>query len=590
MSDATIDRINALTSNARSTWLGLFSVLVFAVVTLVRIEHIDFYGVDRGTQLPLVNITVPTYIFFYAAPILIFAIYGYLHLYLIRLWDALSVAPAWIGRTRLGDAVSPWLITDAALSLREILRRDGCAKRRETDYTSMILNFVISWLSGPFILGWIWCQSMPARDIWMTSLGGLMFAGSLAMGSVSLRLLLIRMRHKDRPQPNFARITANYGGTLLALCAFVLLLSWGRTMEPLFPRDIVNAKGEIIGQSHWIPLADIDLQDQRLTDRPTGWLPYSIARREALASWCKRDPVADCANLTDDEDHAFNDEWRIKRTAQINDLRKPTHLNHLKPDVVPTTTVVRHIPDDFPDMDWTTDLKLDIEVTVPNLPVLQRRLDLRDADLRGAFLAGTNLTAATLSGLNARNADLERVQLTYADLSKSDLSGAGLSHANLRGAQMQGAILWEAQMQGANLSLSLLTGRPDRPTIDNDTDLSASTNDGGALRSVDLTPARFNHETDWRRVFLDASVRVSPDFRRTMEFPCQWIWAETANAGKPLPDDMFFAMWRGWLISLRGTDRNWTDIAPHEWHDVAPIAPPDWCRFDPDAPRFTRGR
>ena len=41
MSDATVKRIDALTANARSTWLGLFSVLVFAVVTLVSVEHIE---------------------------------------------------------------------------------------------------------------------------------------------------------------------------------------------------------------------------------------------------------------------------------------------------------------------------------------------------------------------------------------------------------------------------------------------------------------------------------------------------------------------------------------------------------------------
>ncbi|MEL7089548.1 MAG: hypothetical protein AAGL98_14100, partial [Planctomycetota bacterium] len=112
--DPDIARINALTSNARSTWFALLTVLVFVGITLMGVEHIDFYGVDRSTQLPLLNIGVPTFLFFYAAPVLVAVLYGYFHLILIRLWDALSVAPKSFKGRRLGDAVNPWLVTDAA--------------------------------------------------------------------------------------------------------------------------------------------------------------------------------------------------------------------------------------------------------------------------------------------------------------------------------------------------------------------------------------------------------------------------------------------------------------------------------------------
>ena len=44
-----IDRIDALTRNARNTWFTLLAALVFVSVTLMGVEHIDFYGVDRAT-------------------------------------------------------------------------------------------------------------------------------------------------------------------------------------------------------------------------------------------------------------------------------------------------------------------------------------------------------------------------------------------------------------------------------------------------------------------------------------------------------------------------------------------------------------
>jgi len=117
-----IARINALTTNARTTWFVLLGVLVFVGITLMSVQHIDFYGVDRATKLPLVDVAVPTPFFFIAAPLLIAAVYGYFHLYLIRLWDALSAAaPRHEGRP-LGDTIAPWLVTDAALHLRRWLR------------------------------------------------------------------------------------------------------------------------------------------------------------------------------------------------------------------------------------------------------------------------------------------------------------------------------------------------------------------------------------------------------------------------------------------------------------------------------------
>ena len=65
-----VSRIDALTRNARTTWFGLLGVLVFVGVTLMSVEHIDFYGVGRSTDLPLVNVSVPTRLFFAAAVLL----------------------------------------------------------------------------------------------------------------------------------------------------------------------------------------------------------------------------------------------------------------------------------------------------------------------------------------------------------------------------------------------------------------------------------------------------------------------------------------------------------------------------------------
>jgi hypothetical protein len=189
-----LDRINALTRNARQTWFALLAALVFVGITLMGVEHIDFYGVDRATKLPLVSVEVPTRAFFIAAPILIAAIYGYFHLYLIRLWDALGAAPARLNGIRLGDAIAPWLVADAALDYRARNRSDNSTTQRALEFPAALLNLLLAWGFGLFVLAAFWWMSMPARLPWMTSLAGASFLVSLFTGGASLAAMIHRLR------------------------------------------------------------------------------------------------------------------------------------------------------------------------------------------------------------------------------------------------------------------------------------------------------------------------------------------------------------------------------------------------------------
>jgi hypothetical protein len=197
-SDASdsVARVNAITTNARNTRFVLLGVLVFVGITLMGVQHIDFYGVDRATQLPLVYVEVPTRSFFVAAPILTAAIFGYFHPYLIRLWDAISVAHDEIDDWPLGDAVSPWLVTDAALHLRSSLRKTPCTTPRAMEGPAMALNLALAWAwgFGLVVLGFLWWLSMPARSWGITLIAGGALLVSLFVGAASLVMMILRMR------------------------------------------------------------------------------------------------------------------------------------------------------------------------------------------------------------------------------------------------------------------------------------------------------------------------------------------------------------------------------------------------------------
>jgi uncharacterized protein YjbI with pentapeptide repeats len=78
--------------------------------------------------------------------------------------------------------------------------------------------------------------------------------------------------------------------------------------------------------------------------------------------------------------------------------------------------------------------------------------DLRNADLREAYLIRTKL-----NGANLINADLTGAILIRADLSDAYLQNANLCGANLRGAILSGANLTNADLRGANLARANLT-------------------------------------------------------------------------------------------------------------------------------------
>jgi uncharacterized protein YjbI with pentapeptide repeats len=79
-----------------------------------------------------------------------------------------------------------------------------------------------------------------------------------------------------------------------------------------------------------------------------------------------------------------------------------------------------------------------------------RKIDLRDANISGAFLAIAWLEGANLSGANLAGTDLVGTYLGDALLMGTDFYGADLRDSILGGADLSGADLRKARLEGAN--------------------------------------------------------------------------------------------------------------------------------------------
>lgn len=516
--DHCLDRINALTRNARNTWFALLAALVFVTITLMSVEHIDFYGVNRATQLPLVNVSVPTLYFFAAAPVLIAAIYGYLHLYLIRLWDALGAAPTQLNGIRLGDAVTPWLVTDAALGWRAYKRDDCSITPRALERSAMLLNPLLVWVSGILVLAALWWFSMPARTLWITGLAGLSLFVSLFAGAASLAAMLTRLRHLDQAREAniFAKAHSTFSLIFLVLVLFIAALSFERTT----------------GLSH--RLAPVNLFGEDIMVRPAGWLPYDIAKSEFFTLWCDRELQSENCDKLETKVAAFDAGFKSYSKLELADQIHPVW--HKKG---------RHKP------------------------------NFGGADLRKSFLAGANLTNAQLQhailvGSQISWANLRDVQMQKANLRRAQMQGVNLTRAKMQETELTGA-----QLQGAKFNFSILTGSPKETNDLKKANLSKSANRGGALRFVDLSSAIFDSMTDFRNAFLDGSVALHQDFRTQMGNPCQWV-------NKVVEDDAtFYGYWRGWVEANSSAPKSdkWNRIAPREYQNVTAIPPPEGCTW-----------
>jgi uncharacterized protein YjbI with pentapeptide repeats len=84
--------------------------------------------------------------------------------------------------------------------------------------------------------------------------------------------------------------------------------------------------------------------------------------------------------------------------------------------------------------------------------------DLREADLTGAFLRGSQFINADLREARLAYADLMDAFLPRADLTGADLTGANLEAAVLTGANLRDAVFAGADLRGAVLFRADTTG------------------------------------------------------------------------------------------------------------------------------------
>ncbi|HMR53111.1 pentapeptide repeat-containing protein, partial [Amaricoccus sp.] len=414
--EAQIERINQVSAMARTSWIALLGYLAFVGVTLLGVEDADFFVPSRQTQLPLVDVSIPTASFFLFAPILATALYVYLHIILLKLWDAIAdlTEPTTADGQPVGDALVPWLVNDWALSVRG----GPFLPARPLRGLGNLASFLLVWAATPLALYFFWLWSMPAHRPFLTLFLAACFLIALAAGITGWQTAhawlsgnrpppsehpplwtalreLLRRRHPARVRILAAalRDSLRRHAGLWALGLLLAYVSLVRTAWPTADQP---------------PLARANVSNVELVDLPAGWRDWETARTAFRETWCKREGL-DMAVCGQPRGPGADP---LPRQAAHD--RREWCLVH---EIAACDRIFADLDTDFAE-DWRTERAS----AIADLP----QLDLRGRDLRN--IVGENVTL-----VGAR------------------LAGARLEGAYLSGARLEGANLSEARLEGANL-------------------------------------------------------------------------------------------------------------------------------------------
>ncbi|MDP5216594.1 pentapeptide repeat-containing protein [Ruegeria sp. 2205SS24-7] len=520
---SAVDRINELSKIARTSWFGLLAYLAFAGVTLLGVQDADFFIDSRQTALPLIGVEIPTRDFFVFGPILGTALVVYLHLYLLKLWEALATAPPRPKGEALSLQVTPWLINDLGLALR----RDGAFHRRPMDWLSHLVTFLLVFAIGPIVTGYFWVRYWPAHELGYSILNALLFTLTTMTMLSSLFTAVTRLRYGMTYRGGWWHLLALVPTLAIAVPTIALTIAKTDGPESLGPfrgvtewaYDRTNKALVAISPLHRphpagypLRIARADLREVVFTPLPDDWLAHEVHRRQFRVDWCARqglDPET-CGRASEDGGLDRHNETARAKWCEENrydpGFQCDDHFSRLEARFAEA---------------WKTERRAALSALASWSP---RNKDLRHADLARTVILAADLRVAQMQGAVLREAeiqgaDLRAAEMQGADLSEAEILGADLSFADMRGADWAGgtsaALAQSADIRGSDsltqVRLSSLIGDartllPDTPDPGTGQPLFipscwVSEPEGWSVLVENLSPSGFS-EDDMRADFL----------------------------------------------------------------------------------------
>ena len=265
-----LDHVKELSDSAQKVFLSLLVGCVYCWLTIATTTDIDLLTDSASSPLPIIQTPISVVSFFRIAPAILLFVYGYLLLYLQRLWEGLAELPAIFpdGRT-LPQRASSWLLNGLVSAHRFRLQDKRPAFR---PVQTFVVGFLIWWIIPLTLLG-LWVRAFPRHEYGITiiQLGvfGLALWGEFWC-YIQARATL-KGRGGERPWYSYGLMAC--GGAIvpclmLFLCLYFFLLAPRQcTTENFFSfRDFVHSVKDVI--LYW---GTANIQDADVSTKPLNW-------------------------------------------------------------------------------------------------------------------------------------------------------------------------------------------------------------------------------------------------------------------------------------------------------------------------------
>lgn len=370
-------------------------------LTLAATIDAELLTNSASSELPIIATKIPIVGFYWAAPLCLLALYGYFHLFLLRLWEELAELPAVFPDGKpLDKKVYPWLLNDLVRAYLVYLKDNP----PPLFHLQKWFCIGLAWWMVPLTMVALWLRYLPRHDWAGTSLHVILVVTAIVAGFLFHRLAATTLRRENRGIPPQMVKIYPHGAVVLGVGLALGGMSVGAIegvntgFKAAEVRSWAPAAFALLGYSPFADFREVDV-----STRPENWMGKHAEERALVKGAYLKGKNLRYANAS----RAF----LVNADLSYSDLQGS----------------------------------------------VMQGADLRGANLEFARLQGADLELANLKGANLYGADLEGAGLNGADLqgatlSRANLQGASLYHANLEGADLEATNLQGASLQEANLS------------------------------------------------------------------------------------------------------------------------------------------
>ena len=469
-----LGQVLELAKNAGRTLVFLIGACVYSWLTIGTTTDARLLTTFVSSPLPVIEASIPLYLFYLVVPVILLALYLYLHLQLLDLWQEVAALPAVFPDGKaISQKISPWLLAVLVRSFSRAHRWD-----RSPRILARGISLALTWWIAPLTLAVFWLRYLPKHDL----IGSILQVALIGLGS----FLGVWSHQRTLEILSHGRQHFSFSA---ALAAGILVFAGG----------LIVSYGAIAGIDEW---AEASRTPAGPVSRSAILRPLRTAIPSALAALGER-------AFADMKDAAVSErpnDWSFAPAPQITSRVGDLPLTREAPaDDVLRGVVGANLEG--------KDLKY-----ASARGAFLARADLSNANLRGADLSYAYLQQADLENAHLMVAYLSRAHMEKADMKAADMEDAylgetQLQHADLRGARLTGALLVDADLSDANLSFAQLDG-----AILSNANLANAVLFGAALQGANLEFAHNLTQAQISDAFTDCSTTLPPEIIRPQ--PC----------------------------------------------------------------------